>query len=138
MLSPPEQAEAHIRLEHLSFFYQSSERPVLHDLTLEVPRGHFLAVEGATGAGKTTLCLCLNGIVPHATPGRFRGNAYIAGTNTKETSVPELARFVGVVYQDPESQLFGLTVEEDVAFGLENLALPRKEMHERVEWALEA
>jgi energy-coupling factor transport system ATP-binding protein len=134
----PDQADSPIRLDRLSFFYPSSDRPVLRDLTLEVARGQFVAIEGATGSGKTTLCLTLNGIIPHATPGRFKGNVYIAGTNTKETSVPELARFVGLVYQDPESQLFGLTVEEDVAFGLENLALPRQEMRERVDWALEA
>jgi energy-coupling factor transport system ATP-binding protein len=122
----------------VTFEYPQQETPALCDVSLSIPAGQFLAIEGSTGSGKTTLALTLNGIIPHSTAGRFKGNVLINGRNTKETSVAELAREVGVVYQDPEAQLFGLTVEEDVAFGLENLGLPRPEMHGRAHWALDA
>ncbi len=129
---------AAVEVRGLTFSYAASEQPALRDVSLRVNEGEFVAVEGPTGAGKTTLCLALNGIIPHATPGRFRGDVLIHGVNTKGAKVAELARRVGIVYQDPESQLFGLTVEEDIAFGLENLGIERDEMHERVRWALHA
>lgn len=128
-----------VEIRGLTFGYTDDEdAAVLHDITLSVAEGEFLAIEGPTGSGKTTLCLALNGIVPHSTPGVFRGDVLIGGRNTKRLTVPELARDVGVVYQDPESQLFGLSVEEDIAFGLENLGIPRSTMIERVAWALDA
>jgi energy-coupling factor transport system ATP-binding protein len=127
-----------VSMEGVTFSYAKAEKPTLDDVNLTVAEGEFVAIEGPTGAGKTTMVLVLNGIIPHATAGRFKGNVTIAGTNTKSADVADLARLVGVVYQDPESQLFGLTVEEDVAFGLENLGIPRDEMHERVDWALGA
>ena len=123
----------------LTFGYSDDEaEAVLHDITLSVAEGEFLAIEGPTGSGKTTLCLALNGIIPHATPGVFRGDVTIGDRNTKRATVPELAREVGVVYQDAESQLFGLTAEEDIAFGLENLGMSRPMMIDRVRWALDA
>ncbi len=127
-----------IAVQGVTFEYPQQERPALRDVSLTVPVGQFLAIEGSTGSGKTTLALTLNGIIPHSTAGRFKGNVLINGRNTKQTSVAQLAREVGVVYQDPEAQLFGLTVEEDVAFGLENLGMPNAEMHERADWALNA
>lgn len=136
---PGANTEPFVQVSDLTFSYsEEAPRPVLRDVSLDVRRGEFLAIEGPTGSGKTTLCLALNGIIPHSTPGLFKGNVVVAGRNTKGASVPELAQDVGVVYQDPESQLFGLTVEEDVAFGLENIGIPRAEMRDRVAWVLEA
>ncbi len=130
---------AFVQVRNLTFSYsEDAPRSVLTDICIDVGEGEFLAVEGPTGGGKTTLCVALNGIIPHATPGLFKGDVIVAGRNTKSVSVPQLARDVGLVYQDAESQLFGLTVEEDVAFGLENLGVPRAEMHARVAWVLDA
>ena len=112
--------------------------PVLSGLNLEVERGEFLSIMGPTGAGKTTLCLALNGLVPHSTGGRFGGDVIVAGLNTREHPVVFLASRVGVVFQDAESQLFNMTVEDEVAFGPESLGLPRLEIGERVDWALAA
>jgi cobalt transport protein ATP-binding subunit len=110
----------------------------LTGVELQVERGEFLSIMGPTGVGKTTLCLALNGIVPHSTGGRFGGDVVVAGLNTKKHPVALLASRVGVVFQDAESQLFSMTVEDEVAFGPESLGVPRAEMQERVDWALSA
>ncbi len=93
---------------------------------------------GHTGCGKSTLCLTFNGIIPHAIGGDLEGKVVIDGLDTMEHDIPELASRVGMVFQDPETQLFSVTVKSEVAFGPENLMLPREEIIERVNWALEA
>jgi energy-coupling factor transport system ATP-binding protein len=93
-------------------------------------------IMGPTGVGKTTLCLALNGIVPQSTGGTIRGEVVVAGLNTRQHPVPELASQVGIVFQDPESQFFNMTVEDEVAFGPESLGLDPREIQERVDWAL--
>jgi energy-coupling factor transporter ATP-binding protein EcfA2 len=110
---------------------------VFRGLDLEVEAGEFVSVMGPTGVGKTTLCLALNGIVPHSTGGTFGGDVWVQGLNTKETDVATLASEVGIVFQDPESQFFNMTVEDEVAFGPESLGLAPELIAERIEWALE-
>lgn len=110
--------------------------PVLRGVDLRVRRGEFLALMGPTGCGKTTLCLALNGIVPHALGGEFAGRVVVAGLDTRHHTIAEMSERVGLVFQDAESQLFNMTVEEEVAFGLESLGVPREEMRERIRWAL--
>lgn len=112
--------------------------PALKGIDLTVERGEFLAVMGRTGAGKTTLCQALNGIVPQSTGGTIRGEVTVLGCNTRETPIAELAARVGLVFQDAESQLFSMTVEDEVAFGPESLGLAPCEIAERVDWALAA
>ncbi len=109
---------------------------VLRGVDLRLEEGECLALLGPTGAGKTTLCLALNGLVPRSTGGLIRGRVLVEGLDTRRHPVPELARRVGLVFQDPETQFFHLTVEAEVAFGPENLGLPRAEIAERVDWAL--
>ena len=130
-----------IIIDNLTYAYppaQPGAEPewVLDGVDLEIAAGEFVAVMGATGGGKTTLCLALNGIVPHSTGGIIGGDVIVDGLNTKRQPVAELARRVGLVFQEPETQLFNMTVEMEVAFGLENLGLPRAEINERIEWAL--
>ncbi len=112
--------------------------PVLQGVDLQVERGEFVAVMGRTGAGKTTLCQALNGLVPQSTGGVIRGRVSVLGLNPRAAPVAELAAKVGLVFQDVESQLFNMTVEDEVAFGLESLALDPSEIAERVAWALSA
>jgi len=111
--------------------------PVLKGVSLSLSSGECLALLGPTGAGKSTLCLTLNGIIPHLTGGTFRGEVWVAGQDTKESSPGELSQRVGVVFQDPESQLFNMTVEDEVAFGPESLALPPNEIEARIDEALD-
>ena len=110
---------------------------VFQGLNLTIDRGQFVSIMGPTGIGKTTLCLTLNGIVPHSTGGVFKGDVWVEGANTKETDVATLASVVGIVFQDPESQFFNMAVEDEVAFGPESLGLEPKLIEERIEWALE-
>ena len=110
---------------------------VLKGLDLTVEHGEFLALMGRTGAGKSTLCMAINGIVPQSTGGVIHGQVQVLGHAARRMPVGELARHVGIVYQDPESQLFSPTVEEEVAFGPENLGVDPKEIAERVQWALD-
>ncbi|MEJ5198150.1 MAG: energy-coupling factor transporter ATPase [Anaerolineae bacterium] len=112
--------------------------PVLKGINLQIERGEFVALLGRVGAGKTTLCMALNGLVPHATGGIFRGDVFILGQNTKQHTVSDLARSVGLVFQDPESQIVQMRVEDEVAFGCENLGIAPAEIEERVTWALNA
>jgi energy-coupling factor transporter ATP-binding protein EcfA2 len=111
---------------------------VLKGIDLDIEPGTFVSIMGPTGVGKTTLCLALNGTVPQATGGVFRGDVWVRGLNTKEATVPALAAQVGIVFQDAESQFLTMAVEDEVAFGPEGLGLPRDEIARRVEWALDA
>ena len=114
------------------------EAPVtaLDGISLEIAAGEFLGITGTTGSGKSTLCLAFNGLVPQATGGSIGGDVLIGDWNTKRVKVPELATRVGLVFQDPESNLVGLSVEDEVAFGPENLGVPPTEIAERIDWAL--
>jgi energy-coupling factor transporter ATP-binding protein EcfA2 len=131
-----------VEVENLYYAYPplTSAGPpveVLHGINLQVPRGSCLALRGATGAGKTTLCLALAGLVPQFFGGVFAGRVCVAGLDTREHRAAELSRHVGLVFQDPEAQLFNLTVEDEVAFGLESLGVPRDEMALLLNWALD-
>ena len=97
---------------------------VLDGLDLRVRRGEWLAVMGASDAGKTTLCLLLAGLAPHLTGGQMEGRIVVAGRDTRQHPPPALADTVGLLFQEPEAQLFNPTVETEVAWGLENLGLP--------------
>jgi len=125
-----------IRVEDLSFRYSRAKDYSLKNINLKVRKGEFLGILGASGSGKSTLCLTFNGIIPHSIKGEFRGDVYVKGYNTKETSVAKLSTIVGLVLQNPDSQLFNMTVEEEVAFGLENLGLDPEEIRRRMKWAL--
>jgi energy-coupling factor transporter ATP-binding protein EcfA2 len=114
------------------------EAPVtaLEGIDLDIAAGEFLGVTGTTASGKSTLCLALNGLVPHATGGVIGGDVVVDGWNTKRVKVPQLATRIGLVFQDPESNLLGLSVEDEVAFGPENLGISPGEIASRVDWAL--
>ncbi|MEM3392477.1 MAG: ATP-binding cassette domain-containing protein [Candidatus Bathyarchaeia archaeon] len=125
-----------ISIRNLTFTYAGLDKPSIKNVNLNIFQGEFIVLTGPSGCGKTTLCRCLNGLIPNFYPGEMKGEVYVCGLNTREHSTSELASHVGFVFQNPENQLFSLTIERDVAFGLENLGLSREEIKERVEWAL--
>ena len=106
---------------------------VIDGLDLHLGAGEWLAVMGASDAGKTTLCLLLAGLAPHLTGGQMEGHIVIAGRDTRDHLPPALAGAVGLLFQEAEAQLFNPTVEAEVAWGLENLGLPAAEIRVRVE-----
>ena len=126
-----------IETKGLMYTYPSGTKRALEDVSITIERGEFVVLTGPSGCGKTTLCRCFNGLVPHFYGGKLEGNVLVTGLNVHEHSIYELARHVGLVFQNPENQLFALSVEKDVAFGLENLGVPRDEMKKRVNWALQ-
>ncbi|MHA1712139.1 MAG: energy-coupling factor ABC transporter ATP-binding protein [Candidatus Freyarchaeota archaeon] len=125
-----------IEARDLTYTYPGGIAPALKKVSLKIERGEVVVLTGPSGCGKTTLCRCFNGLIPHFYGGELRGELMVAGLRVQEHPIHELAQHVGLVFQNPENQLFALSVEKDVAFGLENLGIPRDEIQRRVDWAL--
>ena len=125
-----------IDVQELSVCYGAE--PVLQDISLRVPEGQFLLVTGPSGCGKSTLARVLAGLIPHAVSAQMGGVVRVDGLDTREHSVAHLARHVGIVLQNPGSQLFHLSVADEVAFGPRNLGLAEEQVEQRVAWALSA
>jgi energy-coupling factor transporter ATPase len=125
-----------IETKNLTYTYPGVTNPSISDVSIKVEKGEFVLITGPSGCGKTTLCRCFNGLIPHFYQGELKGEITVAEMDTTKHQTHEMAKSVGLVFQNPENQLFALSVEKDVAFGLENLGVPREEMRKRVEWAL--
>jgi len=126
-----------IETKSLSYTYPGGTKPSIRDVSLTIEKGEFVILTGPSGCGKTTLCRCFNGLIPHFYAGQLEGELAVAGLKVSEHPISEMAQRVGLVFQNPENQLFALSVEKDVAFGLENLGKPRDEIRKRVDWALQ-
>ncbi len=126
-----------INFKDVSFRYSKDQNYVLHDITFNVKKGEFLGISGPSGSGKSTLCLMMNGIIPKTIEGEFSGEIYIDGEDIAEKEIYEISEKLGLILQNPESQLFSMTVEEELAFGPENLGIKREEIGDRISWALE-
>ena len=109
---------------------------MLDNISLSIPQGAFIGLVGPSGCGKTTLARCLNGLIPHFHPGELEGTVIVQGLNSQDHHAHELAQKVGLVFQNPENQLVAPTVERELAFGPENLGVPRDEIRQRVETLL--
>ena len=130
--------EYNIKFNQVSFNYAGSETPALDGINLEIKPGEIVLITGPAGSGKTTLCSCINGLIPHYHEGELNGEVTIGEYNSKNVRVGGLASIVGMVFQDPESQLVTNTVEDEVAFGPENFGITRKKINKRVKKALAA
>jgi len=126
-----------IETKNLTYTYPGASKPSIIDVTMKVEKGEFVLITGPSGCGKTTLCRTFNGLVPHFYQGEVKGEITVAGQKTLERHTYEMAKHVGLVFQNPENQLFALSVEKDVAFGLENNGVPRDVMRKKVDWALD-
>lgn len=122
-----------VLIKDLKFRYRGEKEIALNGISLEIAKGEFLVVMGASEAGKSTLAACFNGLIPHYMKGVMKGEVIIQGTNTQDSSVPKLAENVGIVFQDFEAQLFSTNVELEIAFGPENFAVPREEIGRRID-----
>ena len=126
-----------ISFEHVTVTYSGAAGPVLRDVSLRIEEGELALVVGRTGVGKTTLLGAINGLVPHFTGGTLAGRVTVDGRDTRTHPPRELADVVGVVGQDPLAGFVTDTVEEELAYGMEQLAIPPAVMRKRVEETLD-
>jgi energy-coupling factor transport system ATP-binding protein len=125
-----------ISIADLTVTYAGSSTPALRGIDLEIRAGEAVGIVGLNEAGKTTLILTLNGVIPHLLRAEVRGRITVEGRDLRATPVRDTARTVGMVFDTPEFQLSQATVAEEVALGLEGLAVPSDEMPGRIEAAL--
>ena len=127
-----------IEIQELTFKYTDSKKNALENITLNIEKGDFIGIIGESGAGKTTFCSCLNGLIPHHYTGDFYGSVKIEGQDTFDIKPDKLALKVGSVFQDIESQIVSYFVEDEILFGLENFGVPADQIEGRITEALEA
>jgi energy-coupling factor transporter ATP-binding protein EcfA2 len=127
-----------LQVQYLSFRYRTRPALALRDVSLEVRAGEIVLVAGASGCGKTTLMRCINGLIPRSyTGGDLQGAIHLQGRDPSHLSLAQISQIVGTVLQDPEKQIVSSYVANEVAFGLENLGVPRGDMHRRVDATLD-
>ncbi len=120
----------------MHYTYPNAKSPALKGVDLTVNKGEFILITGPSGCGKTTFCRTLNGLIPHFYNGELEGEVTVNNLNIRDNPTYKLSQHVGLVFQNPDNQIFSLTVEKDVAFGLENQGVPKQEMVESIDWAL--
>lgn len=130
-------SELTLQITDLSFRYRSREIHAISDISLQLKPGELVLIAGPSGCGKTTLARCINGLIPHSYKGEMSGQITVSGKDTSGMTLSQIARNIGTVLQDPERQILGTKVVNEVAFGLENLGLPREEIIVRVNAAME-
>jgi len=125
-----------LEIDGLGFRYPDSPKMAVEGFDLDVSEGEIVVLAGPSGCGKSTLLRAVNGLIPHMYSGDYTGEVRVEGLNVKESNMRDLAQKVGFLFQNPENQIFMFTVERDIAFGLENLGVPRPEMRSRVDEAM--
>ena len=130
--------EFDIEFKDVSFRYVGAQKDALSGININIRPGEIVLVTGPAGSGKTTFCSCINGLVPHYHEGELSGQVIVRSYDTKRARIGGLASLVGMVFQDPDSQLITSSVIDEVAFGPENLGVPRAEINQRVSEALSA
>ncbi|MCK4470255.1 MAG: ABC transporter ATP-binding protein, partial [Anaerolineae bacterium] len=127
-----------VQIADLCFRYRTREELALHGITFQADRGELVLVAGASGCGKTTLMRCINGLIPRSyTGGQLAGTIRLFEEDPTPLPLAQISQMVGTVLQDPEKQIVGSYVLNEVAFGLENLGLPREEILQRVDETLD-
>jgi energy-coupling factor transport system ATP-binding protein len=122
-----------IELKHVSFSYQEHQQGGLHDINLTIKDGECVLFCGRSGCGKTTITRLINGLIPNFYSGEMQGTVFIDGQNVAVLPMYQIAEKVGSVFQNPRTQFFNVDTDSEIAFGIENEALPPKELAERVE-----
>jgi len=129
--------EFDIIIDNLTYSYPKSKKPALSGINVKLKKGETLLITGPAGAGKTTLCYCINGLVPHFFGGEMEGRVVVKGMDTKRSTMSTLTYVAGTLFQDPETQLVCPTVYDEFCFGAENYGIPPEEIRSRVDQVLE-
>lgn len=126
-----------ITFNEVFYSYQDKEeKSGLDDINLSIPKGQFVLITGKSGCGKTTLSKCINGLIPYFNEGKLEGDIFIEGRKTKDLSIEDIGEKVGSVFQNPRSQFFTTNTFDEIAFGCQNMSLPREEILSRIEESL--
>lgn len=123
-----------IEIKGLGWKYSNTAQYALENIELEIEENSFTAIVGENGSGKTTLVSCIKGIIPNNYNGVFKGSVKLFGKDIRKCSSTEIAQQIGIVFSDPDSQFTAMSVEEEIAFGLENTGCPVEEIKKRLEW----
>src|SRR5688572_2294217 len=123
-------------IENLSFKYRTRPELAIENVSFDLKQGELLLIAGSSGCGKTTLARCINGLIPRSYRGELTGKALLYGKEIAGLQIPEMAQIVGTLLQDPERQIVASNVFNEIAFGPENLGLPRDEIISRVDQAM--
>lgn len=128
MANPPT-----LSIRNLNFKYAARAEAALHNIDLDVAQGELLLIAGASGCGKTTLARCVNGLIPRSYHGELSGSLLLNGGDIEKMSLVQISQTVGTLLQDPERQIVASKVYNEIAFGPENLGLPREEIIRRID-----
>lgn len=128
--------ESPLLVENISFRYRDRQGTAIHNISFSAEKGELVLLAGASGCGKTTLIRAINGLIPRSYKGELTGKIRVLGQDTEAMPLSRISQMVGTVLQDPERQILGTKVINEVAFGLENMGLPRPEIIQRAEEAL--
>lgn len=126
-----------VELRNVTYYYPNESSPALENVSLRVDYGEFIVIAGPSGGGKSTLCKILLGLIPHLYGGRLIGEAYIDGVNVVREGVKSIVGRVGAVLQVPENQIVNIIVEEEIAFGLENILYEPEVIVKRINEVIE-
>ena len=129
--------EAAIIFKDLQWRYEHRKSFALNGINLEINKNDFVGIVGANEHGKTTLVSAMSGLIPHSYNGIYKGSVEVFGKKVFDSDALELATNVGIVFSDPEAQFTAMTVEEELAFGLENMGFDLSKIKERIDWAAE-
>ncbi len=128
-----------ITARNLSYRYRNEDpRPILDGIDLDITAGDYLLITGRSGSGKSTLCRIFNGLIPHFYGGVLEGDVFVDGLPIRQTSVAALFDRVAMAFQNPDTQLFCRSVEQEIVFGLESLGIERRAIEARLASAIEA
>ncbi|MFW9819120.1 MAG: energy-coupling factor ABC transporter ATP-binding protein [Candidatus Thorarchaeota archaeon] len=123
-----------VKFKNFYYRYKGNEEYALNNINLNIKDNNFILLCGETGSGKTTLIRCMNGLIPQFYAGFYKGNVeFWNGKNTIDTPIADLSTEIGIVFQNPENQLVAMNVEHEIAFGLENIGIPAKEISKRIQ-----
>jgi len=136
-MTAQQRSVAPLVVDGITFRYRSRPELAVQSVSLELRQGELLLLAGTSGCGKTTLIRCINGLIPRSYKGELSGRVLVHERDTTEMSLSRLSQYVGTVLQDPERQILGAHVFTEVAFGLENLGLPRQDIRQRVDETLD-
>lgn len=125
-----------VEIKDFSFKYTQKDDTILKDINVSLNEKEIIGLVGKSGSGKSTLCYCICGIIPHIYKGKMKGSISVYQQNIRKMSLSEIASTVGIVFQNPDTQLFSPSVEDELAFGPENLCINRDEIDKRITKAL--